>query len=225
MIAISGLMAVMACQSFFEVGNSTLIAFQKAETIVTQKDLVVGEVNEILESAQAAGKSEADVKALKKTSDDANLVRATAISSIDRRLQLVQTVMFWIDWDRMLAKIEDDFDKAQAIVAQLEGILLLLREAVLPVLWGLVGATLYVNRALADDIRTTSYGFHRKIVFRSRYTMGMVAGFVVAKFFPVSVGVQNETVAPFALALVAGYSVEVLFSLLEKIINTFTSSK
>lgn len=223
--ALIGLGLVAVFQAYFEVGNSTLTSFQDAQRLVAEKTVFVQSSDKQIEAATSAKQSPQEIATLRKAHDAAQVERDQAINATDRRLRLMRRMMGWIDWEKQFAKDANAYEKTQTTLAVLQGYLLVLREFVLPMSWGFLGAALYVSRALAEDIRTTAYAPHRAVLFRTRYFMGTVAGFIVAKLFPVALGMNNETITPLAMAMVVGYSVEVLFSFLEKLIATFSTKK
>lgn len=220
--ALGALALVAVFQAYFEVGDGTVTAYNDAQRTVAEKRAAITTADKALAAASAA-RSASDAAAARAARSTAEVDVEQATDATDRRLRLMRRMMFWIDWDKQYGKDATPYTKAQITLSLLQGYLLVLREFVLPMLWGFLGAALYVSRALADDIRAASYTRERAIVFRSRYYMGMIAGFAEAKLFPTALGTHNGTITPFALALLVGYSVEVLFALLDKLIGAFTS--
>lgn len=222
--ALIGLLLIVVFQSYYEVGESALTKYREAQTIVRSS------IDRVRELDLAVAKAEAT----KATADEiSHLNREIAVSrrkieeaneQTERRIHWMKVMLFWQDWT---IKDPDDpqasFDLSQRILSVLEGMLTLLGAFILPITWSFLGAALYVSRALADDIRTMTYAPERAILHRSRYYMGMVAGFIAAKLFPTSTGISEETVSIFAVALLVGYSVEVLFSLLDRLISAFST--
>lgn len=102
----------------------------------------------------------------------------------------------------------------------------------LPLLYGLLGASAYVLRNIAIEIKTLTYAVDSNIRYRLRVQLGMLSGLAVGWFADSSGGLMVsehalsfETLSPLALAFLAGYSVEVLFSFMDKLINAFSSSE
>jgi len=105
---------------------------------------------------------------------------------------------------------------------------------VLPILYGLLGACAYVMRKLSNDIATVSYTRDEVLQYKLRLLLGTLSGLSAAWFLKVdptavtaveSSGVSLQfldAVAPWALAFLAGYSVELLFAALDKIVSAFT---
>lgn len=104
---------------------------------------------------------------------------------------------------------------------------------VLPLLWGWLGGCVFVIRALADEIRRRVYTEISNIGNRLRMYLGALAGLVAgwvinptgrADTVPTGESfVSVEALSPFALAFIAGYSVELVFFTLERLVATFTA--
>jgi hypothetical protein len=114
-------------------------------------------------------------------------------------------------------------------------ILDILNRYILPVLYGLVGAILYVIRRLAAEIRDATYTLNSNVGFTLRFFMGGIVGLAIAWFVLPSATVGQGaaitqpttlgSLSPLTLSFVAGYAVEILFSLIDRIVSTFTTSE
>jgi hypothetical protein len=114
---------------------------------------------------------------------------------------------------------------------------------ILPLLYGYIGAIAYVLRSLSSEIRAFTFTDVSQINYRLRGFLGALSGLVIGLFLTpwgtvgsssdataqhaataVAVGgISIEQISPFALAFVAGFSVELLFSVLERIVKAFTT--
>jgi len=94
-----------------------------------------------------------------------------------------------------------------------------LQKVILPMLYGLLGSLVYVVRHVAKSAAARLFRHETIIEHLVRPLIGVVAGFVIGWFMaPDKAGViADPSVAPFALAFVGGYSVEVLFTILDRI--------
>lgn len=93
----------------------------------------------------------------------------------------------------------------------------------LPLLYGWLGACLYVLRKLADEIRALSYTAEQDMLYRLRVYMGTLAGLIVVWFMPaVDADPGAKSLSVFAVALLVGYSIDLLFALLDRVIGAFT---
>lgn len=113
----------------------------------------------------------------------------------------------------------------------------------LPVLYGLLGASFYVLRQLPRDIEALTFSLNSHIEYSLRIAQGPLAGIMAGYFFvtaPVdlhsytssqngsAVGGLSAVAAdivdfsPLAIAFLAGYSVELIFYVIERIISAIT---
>ena len=101
----------------------------------------------------------------------------------------------------------------------------------LPILCGLLGATLYIIRTLATEIKSTTYIAEHNIGFNFRFFLGGAAGLAVAWLFglesakALGAGDIASSLSPLALAFVAGYSLDLLFTIIDRIVFAFSLSE
>ena len=102
-----------------------------------------------------------------------------------------------------------------------------LQRYMLPLLYGLLGACLYVLRSLAQDIRTQSFTRDLVVVYHLRMVMGALAGSIMVWLFLDVIKEEGplKSLTPPALAFVVGYGVEILFAFLDRIIEAFSPKK
>lgn len=96
----------------------------------------------------------------------------------------------------------------------------------LPILYGLLGAITYVLRTLAEQIRTLTYTPETDIGFRLRMNLGALAGLVIVWFIKKDGEAQLpfDSLSQYAIAFAAGYSVELLFAAMDRVIGAFSSN-
>jgi hypothetical protein len=94
-----------------------------------------------------------------------------------------------------------------------------LASFLLPVLFGTAGAVAYVIQAISDQIRTTTFGTNSPIRHVMRVALGALAGVVVGLFNGLSV--QELSLSPLAIAFLAGYGVEAVFSMFDALVDKF----
>jgi hypothetical protein len=97
----------------------------------------------------------------------------------------------------------------------------------LAILYGLLGATTFALRSIWQDINDGLYSETSKPQYWSRIAIGAVSGLVIAWFVPTGdAGAAGQstlaTLSPFALAFLGGYSVELLFALMDRFVRAFT---
>ncbi len=109
----------------------------------------------------------------------------------------------------------------QKLTLELEAI----QGYILPLLYGLLGACVYILRTLSSRIKTNTYTEIANINLKIRLFLGMLGGMVIAWFVtPENSGEIFKSLSPFALAFLAGYSIELLFASMDRIIGAFTGN-
>jgi hypothetical protein len=99
-----------------------------------------------------------------------------------------------------------------------------LQRYLLPLLYGLLGTCVYVLRTLSSEISLRTYTEASNIGFRIRLYLGTLGGMVFAWFvIPDKSDGMFQSLSPFALAFLAGYSVEILFAAMDRFLVAFTS--
>lgn len=90
----------------------------------------------------------------------------------------------------------------------------------LPLLYGLLGSCLHVLRTLAAGIERRTHVTGR--LYQVRIYTGGLTGLVIAWFgVGGDAGSPLASLTPFALAFLAGYSVELLFAFMDRIVSAF----
>ncbi|MCP4695880.1 MAG: hypothetical protein GY862_03370 [Gammaproteobacteria bacterium] len=111
------------------------------------------------------------------------------------------------------------------LLQEAQFVLQIIQLYLLPLLYGLLGAFAYVLRTLTVEIRTLTYGVHCNIGYRLRIQLGALAGLAIGWFTNAGGPPSAFTsLSPLALAFLVGYSVELLFALMDRLISSFTSS-
>ncbi|HEX4631130.1 MAG TPA: hypothetical protein VH188_09215 [Chthoniobacterales bacterium] len=100
----------------------------------------------------------------------------------------------------------------------------------LPLLYGWVGAMAYVLRRMIKGIQDMTYRPGYDVEFSLRVYLGVLAGVAIGWFFkPQGTNAAGEvsfaSLTPFALSFLAGYSVELLFTAMDRMVGAFTEKK
>jgi hypothetical protein len=102
-----------------------------------------------------------------------------------------------------------------------------LLKYILPILYGALGASAYIVRSLANELKTSTYSLSSTIGYQLRFYLGAVAGLSIAWFTSDAKSAENagilQSLSPLALAFLAGYSVELLFSVLDRLVASFSN--
>ncbi len=119
---------------------------------------------------------------------------------------------------KQASKTDLAFQQAQGFLQNMAGYFL-------PLLYGLLGAFTYVLRALSREISGISFSRGSHIQFMLRLLLGLLAGISVGWFLRTeSSEIALLDISPFAMAFLAGYSVELVFTAMDKIVDTFSST-
>lgn len=109
-------------------------------------------------------------------------------------------------------------------VLSADSILKVLQGYILPLLYGLLGAFIFVLRSLLNEIKSITYTFSCEIRYRLRLTLGALGGMIIGWFLKPEEANALASLSPMALAFLMGYNVDVLFSLMDKIIDSIKKS-
>lgn len=105
-------------------------------------------------------------------------------------------------------------------------ILNILQTYVLPPLYGWLGAMAYVLRRLISEINARTYHSDSDTSYNLRIYLGVLAGLAIGWFVaPDNKAGGNvlQALSPLALAFLAGYSVELLFSAMDRLLEAFSA--
>ena len=124
---------------------------------------------------------------------------------------------------------------ARIAVTSAEFVLQALSTYVVPLLYGLLGAFAYVLREIAEEVRAVTFSHESCIRYNLRLSLGLLAGITVGFLVSPEAGqgaVQQAqpiltlaTLGPMALAFLAGYSVELVFAVMDRIVSAFVDEK
>ena len=97
-----------------------------------------------------------------------------------------------------------------------------LTACLLPILYALLGTCAYLLRGFEEELRTLTFVPSSKTHW-ARFLIAGIGGAVVGLFnFALT---QSASVSPLAIAFLVGYAVDVFFSFLEGLLQTFTKAK
>jgi hypothetical protein len=106
-------------------------------------------------------------------------------------------------------------------------VLQILQTYLLPLLYGWVGAMAFVLRSLIVTVKNKSFRVEQNVEYRLRVYLGVLAGLVIGWFLS-SKGTAGQAgiadLTPAAISFVAGYSVEILFSTMDRIVSGFVAA-
>lgn len=230
LLSFIALLFVVIFQIYWSVGVTILRDISEFSENLSQK---VDSQNTIMEEVS----NQSGVKAL---SDDSELTKIkTDIQNYSCRLEMSSTMLeTWNRiWKLKFLSIHDtsslpdpngqNVQKIQVLqlteqhVAQFT--LQALQLYFLPLLYGWLGACTYVLRLLLEEIKCMTYTRESGTMYSLRIFLGALAGLAVGWFFkPEADQIFVNGASPFALAFLAGYSVELLFAGMDRIVAAFS---
>lgn len=103
-------------------------------------------------------------------------------------------------------------------------ILTTLQGYLLPLLYGLLGALIFVLRSLMNEVKAMTYTQNSEIKYRLRLTLGSLGGMIVGWFLKPDEANAIASLSPMALAFLMGYNVDLLFSIMDKAVDNIRKS-
>jgi hypothetical protein len=114
-------------------------------------------------------------------------------------------------------------------------ILELLSRFLLPVAYGLLGASVALVRRIYQEYSKDLLSEISAVDFRLRFFLGGVSGLAISWFiapnssgaapYSGTAGAAIVNLSPLVLSFVAGYAVELLFTLVDRIVSAFTGNE
>lgn len=111
-----------------------------------------------------------------------------------------------------------------AIRTKVEQIGIVVGAFLLPLMYGFLGALVYLMRDIISGPIGTISPIEHGLESFLRLCLGGVAGLSIG-WFSKADEITRLAITPFAVAFVAGFSIDILFSLLERFVDLFSSAK
>ena len=114
-----------------------------------------------------------------------------------------------------------------------EYVLQIISRFLLPVIYGFMGATVFLVRKIYYEYNRETLSESSTVDFRLRFFLGGVAGLAVAWFLapsnePIAAALPTSStianLSPLVMSFIAGYAVELLFSVLDRVVSSITDS-
>jgi hypothetical protein len=117
---------------------------------------------------------------------------------------------------------EPEFQK-EYLLAQADSFLALMSKFFLPLFYGMLGTAAFILRSVSRSIRERTLDGSITLNFLIRIPLGMLSGIAVGLFLdPKALPTGWEAVQPVAFAFLAGYSVELIFTAMDRLVGAFT---
>lgn len=236
-ILVLTLASLLVVQIYWLFGTSITGEIQKNRKEIAEAEAKQRDLQQRRAAIAAAKPAPAAESASRSDSSEATLLQ-NQLDNLDLRQSASFNLLkrwsapweHWTPMDRTCARLGED-DKAKLRpcenIARYQATLVVLdvlQRYILALLYGLLGACAYILRTLTAEIRARTYSETSNIVFRIRLYLGALGGMVVAWFLtPEATDGLFRTLSPFALAFIAGYSVELLFAAMDRLIAAFTN--
>lgn len=120
------------------------------------------------------------------------------------------------------AALQNNMTRPQRTTVFLE----LLQKYILPLIYGLLGACVFILRDLSAKLKAYTFTKTSRINFHIRQYLGMLGGLAVGWFVtPEQPSGAFMALSPLALAFLAGYSIELLFTAMDTLIGAFAGKR
>lgn len=102
----------------------------------------------------------------------------------------------------------------------------ILQSYILPLLYGLLGASTYVLRSMSTEIKDMQYSVDSNRGYILRLALGTLAGLIVGWFIFLLPGQTFlASISPFAVAFLVGYNIEIIFSFMDNLISRISEAE
>ncbi|MCV2355403.1 hypothetical protein LNV09_14710 [Paucibacter sp. B2R-40] len=237
--------------SYYSLGSTGLARYYElhknwakaSSELPEKKDLVEARVDALAKQEKEGKSPEALVSARNSLAEARKLlvVESSRIADEDAELQMIPTrlwkwvqqpcksgasyLFYWTlcsDIDRTIddgkPSVSNALEAARTVSARL-------RDVYLPLLLGWLGAHAYILRKMTKEISENSFASSSALHHVVRVGLGALAGLASTWLLTPDVvnGGALKSMSPFALAFVAGYGIELIFSFMDRIISAFTA--
>ena len=241
--AMLAMFSLVVVQSYWLVGSSLINALPKnssEEVDMFIRSKVTGSSPKGEQGSATTGKTPAEADQSNKISADDEFAREKArylanLNNIQKE-QIAHQLAGWCrvidhhNWLKDNGKKGEELNRqmpegwSDAIITYAARIIEVLQQSVLPLLYGWLGAMAFVLRTLSQQSRDRTFRVENQTDWDLRVWLGIVAGLAIGWFFKPSAMETSgiSLVSPFALAFVAGYSVDLLFTAMDRIVTAFS---
>ena len=229
-IAVVTLVLLLVAQIYWLFGSSITADIQNTNKQIAEVESRLGALRKAVSAGSAARDKPAPAEAGQAADPDIALLVAQQKNLSLRKRSSYQLLKVWSrPWEveDTTQVVDPKSPDPEGNVARLETALIILevfQRYLLPLLYGALGACVYVLRTLTTEIKQRTYSEASNIGHRIRLYLGMLGGMVFAWFItPETADKLFQSLSPFALAFLAGYSVELLFAAMDRFLGAFTS--
>lgn len=136
-----------------------------------------------------------------------------------------------INMDIVRVTLDENFQRYRPLARMAYSIsfpLQVVNMYLLPLLYGMMGACAYVLREISKEVQNMTYSSDDSVNYNLRIQLGALSGLIVGWFLiPASGAVEGifsvYNLGPFALSFLSGYSIELVFSAMDRFIAAFSN--
>jgi hypothetical protein len=212
------LFGLLFIQSIWFVGTTTLKDYEKLQKEMQQIQDEKAKIN-----AAAAGGSSATASSLIAPLSKREEFLLPQMGSAVGSIKIWNRMWRWmIFWRPVGSELEDSSTEQNAELRSASGATQVLGLYILPLFYGWLGSLLWVVRKLTEDVSDPAFD---KLNPGARVVTGMVAGPVIGMFLsPEFLNSLAFQATPFLIAFIGGYSTDVFFSVIDRILVTFRNA-
>lgn len=112
-----------------------------------------------------------------------------------------------------------------SILAMQQTINVLISKYLLPVVAALLGVTVFILRSASTSIQELSFKWNDYGVYSNRMALGVIGGIAISWFAVTDTTGVIGSITPAALAFLVGYSVEVLYNVLDSLVKALGANE
>jgi hypothetical protein len=101
----------------------------------------------------------------------------------------------------------------------------LISKYLLPVFTALLGVTVFILRTASANLKQLSFRTYESSIYTNRLALGVVGGIAISWFSVTDTSGIVGSITPAALAFLVGYSVEVLYNVLDSLVKALGASE
>lgn len=154
---------------------------------------------------------------------------------IDNRKQELQDLASYND--KFLRSLQfglsSDDKKKQRAISPVDGSVLVSQQAInaliskylLPIFAAILGVTVFILRSVSAEIKSLSFRTNDFSIYSNRLALGVVGGIAISWFAVTDTTGVVGSITPAALAFLVGYSVEVLYNVLDSLVKALGANE
>jgi hypothetical protein len=227
---------LLILQIYFFMGTTRLNKIQSSDTRIKELESRTGELMIILGTGSDNKPISLEKERLENELFELNAQKASNIQLLEPWVSLIRKITFAKNPEIVQAEVSDGPQNFAAsmlsgpieTIQDAQNYVLILGLYILPLIFGLVGAFTYVLRELVQEIKDITFSKETNIKYLLRLQLGAIAGLAIGIFWG-DIAKQQQfglaSLSPLLIAFIAGYSVEYVFSFIERSTDSFLRRK